>query len=166
MELAAVLLESFRRNGLVNAALLEHLTPADLDLSDGVGGLSIGQHLEHVVGMRKYWLGKVAPELASSISFSTLEGDNPFWELTLELPALAAAFEEADHAMLEAVQAAYTEDRTFSEVYSSDPAHFLQHTLVHDAHHRGQIMVLLRQQGRTLEQMNAIDRATWPVWKL
>ncbi len=163
--LSPVLLESFRRNGQVNAALLEHLAPADLEFSDGVGGLSIGQHLEHLVGVRKFWLEQVAPTFAAALQYHTLEGHNRFWQVTLELSTMAAAFAEGDQAVLAAVQAAYSSATPFEKYFSSDPAHFLQQTLVHDAHHRGQIIVLLRQHGRTLEEMSQLEGATWPIWK-
>ena len=165
METSVLLQDSFRRNGEVNAALLDHLIDADLTLADGQGGLSIGQHLEHLVGVRRYWLGRVAPASVERLHYITLEGDNRFWDLTLDLPTLKAAFEESDAVALEAVQNAYKEGRKFSGVYESDPAHFLQHMLVHDSHHRGQIMTLLRQCGRSLEQMDALEQATWPIWK-
>jgi len=165
MQLPPIVLEFFHRNGLVNAALLEHLTPDDLMLSDGQGGLSIGQHLEHLFGVRRYWVGKVAPTSAERIEHSTLEGNNRHWDVTLDLQSLKAAFEEGDLAALEAVQDAYRENRKFAGVYESDPSHLLFHAVVHDAHHRGQVMTLLRQHGRPLEQMDEIDGATWPIWK-
>ena len=48
--------------------------------------------------------------------------------------------------------------------YRSDPAHFLMHTIVHDSHHRGQILSLIRQGGRTPEQMDALD-SHWAIWR-
>ena len=164
-ELPLVVIESFRRNGRVNAALLETLTDADLDRSDGEGGMSIGQHLEHLAGMRRYWLGRVSPAHAEAITFTTQEGDQRFWTVTLGPAELRAALDQGDAAALDAVQSAYAEGRNFQGVYESDPAHFLQHILVHDAHHRGQVMGLLRRGGRSLEQMDALEQATWPIWK-
>ncbi|MFN8509671.1 MAG: DinB family protein [Deinococcaceae bacterium] len=165
-ELSRVLVESFRRNGQVNDVLLGHLTPSDLGYSDQVGGMSIGQHLEHLVGFRKGWLAEVSPEYAKNLSYITLEGDERFWKTTLDLDQLRAAFREGDCAVLDAVLDAYASGQPFADVYTSDPAHFLQHTLVHDAHHRGQVLALLRQNGRTLEHMDEIERATWPIWRM
>jgi uncharacterized damage-inducible protein DinB len=39
------------------------------------------------------------------------------------------------------------------------------HCLVHDAHHRGQIMALLRQSGRSAEERALLEDATWPIWR-
>ncbi|GBF05487.1 putative DinB family protein [Deinococcus aerius] len=164
-ELPAVLLESFQRNGRVNAAMLDAITEADLDLSDGQGGMSVGQHLEHLAGMRRYWVGRVSPAHAEAMTFTTQEADQRFWTVTLSPAELREAFSQGDAAALEAVQSAYAEGRSFTGVYESDPAHFLQHTIVHDAHHRGQVMNLLRRGGRSLEQMDALEQATWPIWK-
>jgi uncharacterized damage-inducible protein DinB len=55
--------------------------------------------------------------------------------------------------------------RVFEHVYRSHPAHFLIHTIVHDAHHRGAVLGLLRAGGRSVERMGELDDATWPVWK-
>lgn len=165
-ELPHILVESFHRNGQVNAALLEHLTPSDLGFSDGQGGMSVGQHLEHLVGFRKGWLEEASPEHAKKLSYTTLEGRERFWKTTLDLAQLKAAFQEGDRAVLDAVRDAYASGQSFVGVYESDPAHFLQHTLIHDAHHRGQVSVLLRQNGRTLEDMDEIERATWPIWRM
>lgn len=59
---------------------------------------------------------------------------------------------------------ALNENRLFEGAYKSHPAHFLQHIIVHDAHHRGQIFSLLRQGGWAREQLGTLDDATWPIW--
>ena len=54
-----LLLESFKRNGRVNQALLDALTPADFALSDGRGGWTVWtveKHLRHMAGFRLGWL--------------------------------------------------------------------------------------------------------------
>ena len=67
------------------------------------------------------------------------------------------------------MQAALDEGRSFPDpwhegTYQSSPAHFLQHTIVHDSHHRGQIMALLRAGGHTPEEMDALDQH-WAIWR-
>ncbi len=164
-ELPTVLLESFRRNGRVNAAVLERLTPEDLALDDGRGGWSVGQHLGHLVDFRVGWLTRVSPPHAEGLP-ELLDGtEERFWLNTTDRARIREAFDQGDAAALAAVQTAYAEDRAFPHAYTSDPAHFLQHILVHDAHHRGQVMSLLRQGGRTTDQMDELETATWPIWR-
>lgn len=152
----AVLLESFARNGRVNIAVLDALTPADLALSDGPGGNSVADLLAHMAGFRRGWLSRLSPGHAEALAEVTPDTD---------LDRLGLAFTQGDQAALRAVQVAVAEARPFELAYPTDPAHFLLHAMIHDAHHRGQIMTLLRQHGRTAEQLDGLEEATWPIWR-
>ncbi|AWN24542.1 damage-inducible protein DinB [Deinococcus irradiatisoli] len=162
--------ESFARNGRVNVAVIAALSEADLDLEDGAGGWTLGKHLGHLADFRKSWLSNISPPHAEGLP-EVLRGNWSNFELTTrDLGELAATFRAGDAAALQAVSDALREGRAFADpwnegAYASSPVHFLQHILVHDAHHRGQIMALLRRGGRTPEQMNALDDATWAIWR-
>lgn len=167
-----LLLESFRRNGRVNGVLLEALTPADFGLSDGRGGWTVERHLRHMAGFRVGWLWNLSRKHADPLLDHTqqdADGD-PLWRWQNSPPAeLAAAFAVGDEAAVKAVQAHLASGQPFADpwnegAYPSNPAHFLQHTIVHDSHHRGQIMALLRLGGRTKEQMDALDDH-WAIWR-
>ncbi|GAA3997899.1 DinB family protein [Deinococcus rubellus] len=155
--------ESFRRNGRVNDFLLDAITEADLALSDGRGGWTVGHHLTHMAGFRQGWLSNISPEHAEGLPTMTRGTE------LRDTQELAAAFKAGDEAALKAVHAALDEGRSFPDpweegTYQSSPAHFLQHTIVHDSHHRGQIMGLLRAGGHTAEEMNALDNH-WAIWR-
>ncbi|WP_102125253.1 DinB family protein [Deinococcus planocerae] len=167
-----LLLESFRRNGRVNGMLLSALTPADFDLSDGQGGWTVERHLRHMAGFRVGWLWNLSREHAGPLLDPTqkdADGD-PLWRWQNSPPSeLAAAFAAGDEAALEAVRSHLASGEPFADpwqegAYRSNPAHFLQHTIVHDAHHRGQVMALLRLGGRTPEGMEALDEH-WAIWR-
>ena len=159
-----LLLESFGRNAQVNNAVLNALTEADLALSDGQGGWNIGQHLGHLAEFRYGWLSFISSSHAKDIP-SVVEGDaNGFDLTTQDLDDIKQAFTAGDAAALEAVMGALGENRAFTGAYKSHPAHFLQHIIVHDSHHRGQIMSLLRRGGWTREHLSALEDATWTVW--
>jgi uncharacterized damage-inducible protein DinB len=160
-----LLLESFDRNGRLNREMLDAIPFSDLDLSDGQGGRSIGQLLGELAAFRHGWLSHISPEHAEGIP-SVIEGDELDYEMTAQsMDELTAAFAAGDAAAKRAVLDALEEGRSFEGAYTSHPGHFLQHILVHDAHHRGQIMTLLRQGGRPAEDMDALERATWPIWR-
>lgn len=97
------------------------------------------------------------------------DGD-PQWRWQDCAPAeLGAAFTGGDEAAVNAVGAPVASGEPFTDpwnegAYQSHPAHLLQHTIVHDSHHRSQIMALLRQCGRTAEEMNALDNH-WAIWR-
>ncbi|MFC4640440.1 DinB family protein [Deinococcus hohokamensis] len=167
-----LLLESFRRNARVNAALLSALTPTDFELSDGRGGWTVERHLRHMAGFRVGWLWNLARDYADPLLDHTqkdADGD-PQWRWQNSPPAeLGEAFAAGDDAAVKAVQAHLASGEPFADpwkegAYASNPAHFLQHTIVHDSHHRGQVMSLLRLGGRTPEEMDALDNH-WAIWR-
>jgi uncharacterized damage-inducible protein DinB len=159
-----LLFESFDRNGRVNRALLATLSLEDLEYSDGVGGYNIGQHLADLVDFRPSWLATVSPEHAARIP-SVVDESSPTWLNVDSIQQLEAAFEAGDTAMREAVRQAVLDARSFEQVYQTHPAHLMQHCIVHDSHHRGQILALLRQAGRPAEERHALEEATWPIWR-
>lgn len=163
-----LLLESFHRNARVNEALLNTLSDADLRLSDGKGGMTVAQTLSHIAGFRGGWLVAISPEHAEATN--ALAGERPIWEWkTDDLAALREMFIVGDEAAIKAVQAHLASGEPFADpwnegTYQSNPAHFLQHTIVHDSHHRGQIMTLLREGGRSKAEMDALDDH-WGIWR-
>lgn len=157
-------MESFTRNARVNRAILATLKPEDLTYGDGVGGFNIGQHLADVVGFRPGWLKRVAPEHAAQVP-SVVDSDSPTWLATSDITVIQAAFDAGDAAIRSAVIDAVIEGRSFEQVYTSHPAHLVQHCIVHDSHHRGQILALLRQAGRSAVVRDSLEAATWPIWR-
>ena len=159
----ALLLESFDRNARVNEAVLSAISESDLTFSDEQGGWNIGQHLGHLAEFRRNWLRFISPPHAENIP-SVVENDKNPHLTTQNLDEIKQAFSAGDAAALKAVMSALEENRSFEGAYKSHPAHFLQHIIVHDSHHRGQILSLLRQGGWTREQLGALDDATWTIW--
>lgn len=162
-----LLLIAFERNSRVNAALFAGIAPPDLDYAGGSGGWSIGKHLCHLASFRREWLGRLSPQhaerLTSIVGFADDSSD--FWPLTSDPLEIATAFRDGDAAAVAAVEAALDEGRLFEASHRSDPTDLLVHIVVHDAHHRGQVMSLLRHSGRTPEEMALLDEASWPVWR-
>ena len=157
--------DAFDRNGEVNAALLDALGDADLSVPDGRGGWSVGQHLGHLAEFRYGWLRHIAPAHAEGIPSVVDGGETDFVLTATTVGELAEAFRIGDAAAKRAVREQLAEDRPFERVYRSHPTAFLLHTVVHDAHHRGQVLAALRAAGRSRAWLDAVDDATWSVWR-
>ena len=145
----------------MNAALLSALNPSDLVLSDTLGGPSIGFLLAHIAHFRHGWVRDLAPELVGD-SFPTLQRGPRGEALILvhDLDGLARAFRTGDAASLQAVQAARAAGQGVGPG-SSDPTMMLARILSHDAHHRGQIMSILRIHGA---QKPGLGRLLFESW--
>ncbi|MBA2668526.1 MAG: DinB family protein [Trueperaceae bacterium] len=159
-----LILEGFERNARVTRALLATLDMDVLGYDDGVGGFSVGQHLADIVSFRRDWLSRVSPQHAEAIPDATAT-DSPTWLGVASIAELQAAFDAGDAAMRDAVLDAVSDGRQFQGAYESHPAHILVHCIVHDSHHRGQIAALLRQSGRSAEEREALEDASWPIWR-
>src|SRR5690606_13764316 len=129
-EILQIPLESFARNARVNRVTLATLKPADLTYSDGVGGFNIGQHLADIVNFRPDWLANVSPEHPARTPH--IVGETETWLLPTDIAAIQTAFDAGDAAMRDAVIDAVRHGRSFEAVYTSHPAHMLQHCIVHD----------------------------------
>jgi uncharacterized damage-inducible protein DinB len=160
----ALLFEAFARNARVNRAMLATLDMSVLAYEDGTGGFSIGQHLADVVSFRREWLSRVAPEHAARVP-DAIDMHASTWLAAESVAELQAAFDAGDAAIRDAVSSAVAAGRSFEGVYQSHPAQIIVHCIVHDAHHRGQIMALLRQSGRTAEERERLEEATWSIWR-
>jgi uncharacterized damage-inducible protein DinB len=160
----ALIFEAFDRNARVNRAVLATLDMPTLDHHDGVGGFNIGQHLADIVSFRADWLRRVAPEYAGPIP-DAIDESAPTWLKAKSIQDLEQAFDAGDAAVRDAVLDAVRAGRRFEGAYESHPAQVIVHCIVHDAHHRGQIMALLRQSGRGADERERLEEATWPIWR-
>lgn len=163
-----VLLEAMRRNARVNEFLLDHLRDEDLSLSDGKGGMTVAQMLSHMGVSRGGWLAEMSPEHAQSSK--ALAGETFLWAWhSTQRDAIKAMLRAGDQAAIQAVQAHLQSAEAFADprgvsTFPSNPAHFLILMLVHDANHRGQIVALLRQSGRSQEKLEELEEQ-WDIWR-
>jgi uncharacterized damage-inducible protein DinB len=160
----ALVFEAFDRNGRVNRAVLATLDMPSLDFGDALGGFTIGQHLADIVSFRSHWIARVSPEHVEGVP-DPIDERSPTWLKATSITELQSAFDAGDAIVRDAVLAAVMDGRPFERYYASHPAHVMVHCIVHDAHHRGQIMALLRQAGRSAEERERLEEATWPIWR-
>lgn len=163
-----LLLEAFRRNARVNEFLLDALSDADLARTDGRGGMTVAQMFSHMGVSRGGWLVDMAPEYAATTK--ALTGGKPVWEWQASSREdIRAMLRAGDEAAVQAVQAHLQSGQPFADpwkvgTYQSNPAYFLLQNIVHDSHHRGQMMVLLRQSGYSKGQLDRLEEQ-WDIWR-
>ena len=155
---------AWRANLRVNQMLLEHLTPDMLTARTPGGGYSVAQHLAHIVGVTKYRGVKLDNGLETLPDLFTIrEGlaeENPeAFVPETDLARIKDVLAQTAVAVQEAIEkvSGYTE----TSPYPSADA-YLVHMMVHDAHHRGQILLALKTSGYALPDEDAM----WLPWKV
>ena len=157
---------AWQANLRVNEVLLKHLTPEMLDARTPGGGYSMAQHLAHMVGTTKYWGAKLDKRLATLPRLFTIREE-------LDEDDLEAFVPETDlgrirEVMVQTAAAAREAEagKNAPEEVRWEPPHrntdaFLIHMMVHDAHHRGQVLLALKTSGYPLPDEDAM----WGPWR-
>ncbi len=135
-----------------------------LDACTPGGGYTAAQHLSHLVGSVKYWGSKLddahlggLPDL--TVHKNPSENDPDAFVPETDLKRIRAVFVETAEAARDAVKNA-PEGFTGELPHASTDA-FLIHMMVHDAHHRGQLLLALKTSGYALPD----EDSRWTPWK-
>lgn len=153
--------EAWQANSRVNAALLGHLTPEMLSAPTPGDGYTVAQHLAHMTQVVNYW------GWLRDISFADLP--DLYYDYDPETQAFKA---ETDLGKIQTVmaqtyaKALEASDKTEPPGNASESPHpttdaYLVHMMVHDAHHRGQILLALKTAGHPLPDEDAM----WAPWR-
>lgn len=160
MPLSTVVAQAWEADRRVTRALIDHLTPAMLDARTPGGGMTVAEHLAHVVGSTKHWGMALAPAPLETVPDLVREDDareEPAVEHDLGvIGQVVADTAAAARATVEAAPAGARGDLP----HPSGEA-YLIHMLVHTAHHRGQILLALKTNGFALPDENAL----WAPWR-
>lgn len=155
MSINSMVREAWLANNKVNKVFLEHLTPEMLSIQTPAGGYTIAQHLADMSNAAKYWLSKL--ENANINAIGNLYDENAeefIAEMNLE--RIRQVFQETTDVILKELENADASQLVHKSIES-----YMIHMLVHDAHHRGQILVTLKVTGHNIPEEDAV----WMPWK-
>ena len=155
---------AWQANLKVNRTLVDHLHPEMLKARTPGGGYSVAQHLAHIVGTTKYWGSKLdkhmekLPNLftvGESLDEEDIEAFVPETDLTRVREVLLETAEAAQDAAKGALHG------FMGELPHASADAYLIHMIVHDAHHRGQVLLALKTSGYALPDEDLM----WVPWK-
>lgn len=158
MSYSISLQRAWSRNLAVNRALIEHLTPAMLSATSPGGGFTVAEHLAHITGVVKHWGMRIDPERLTPVPDLAEEHDDGEWTAETDLDRILDVHTRTAAAAA-ATAAAYPDGSAASPHVDADA--YLIHMLVHDAHHRGQILLALKTAGHRLPDEDVL----WAPWR-
>lgn len=156
-ELAQVLTDAVEANVRANDALARHLTVDMMAAVTPGGGFTVAQHLAHMAGATKFWLSQLDDGASAPLPDLYDTADEVNFVADTDPARVGAALRATWLATLPVVLRA---DGRGSLPHPS-AAQFLMHMLVHDAHHRGQVLLALKTHAFPLPDDAALWRDAW-----
>jgi uncharacterized damage-inducible protein DinB len=159
-QLSAEVLHAWQTNTRVNRLLLAHLTPAMLAAQTPGGGFSVAQHLAHMVGVQKDWCEKLNASAVAALPDLYASGTDDYnteMQVEFDLVRISAVWAETEATVL----ASAISSDTKGNLPHVSVGSFLLHMVIHDTHHRGQVLLALKQAGFALPDEDQM----WRPWR-
>ena len=129
-------IETWQINNRINLYLLNNIDEAYLTDVSASKGRNVGEQFAHLHNARLMWLNASAPELTGNLQ--KIESSS---SITKEL--LSASLINSSIAIEELLEKGFTEGKIKN--FKPHPSAFLGYVLAHEAHHRGQIILSLKE---------------------
>ncbi len=148
-------LETWEIHNRINLYLLESVDPASLTSLSASKGRSVGEQFAHLHNVRLMWLKSAAPDLLAGLS--KLEKEKPADKKLLRQSLVASS--DAIRTLLSRSVEAGGKVKGFKPHAMA----FLGYLISHESHHRGQIILSLKQAGQVLDKKILYGIWEWGV---
>jgi uncharacterized damage-inducible protein DinB len=146
--------ETWSIHNRINLFLLDAITQQQLPLTPSVKGRSVGQLFAHMHDVRLMWLKASAPEL--------LEGLEKLGSDSHSKNDIAQALKNSGKAIEFLLGQAINADGRIKG-FKPHASGFLGYLIAHEAHHRGQVALIMRQNGQPLDKKISYGMWEWGV---
>lgn len=157
MAISQSIKEAWITNEGMNQILLAYLTPEMLSVQTSNKEWSVAGYLAHLAISKKWW-GKHINETQASLLPSLFSKTQDSVIASTDLTQIKDVFEQTSKVIFEIAETATTKGNL---PYASLEV-FLIQQMIHDGHHRGQILLLLRSAGFTPPDDDDFWGGWWP----
>lgn len=150
------LVEAWRTNNRISLFLIDHISAAGMKCTlSKRGGREVARQFAHMHDVRVYALEKRAKDLAVGLSKFQAKGSDKVVPTKAQLNKAFAASGKAVETFLVDVLSGAPKRRGFKKGLFTTFGYFI----AHESHHRGSILLTLKQSGHKLD--NATAYAIW-----
>jgi uncharacterized damage-inducible protein DinB len=149
--LIAQLVDAWHIHNRINLYLLDAVDESHYRDISASKGRTVGDQFAHIHNVRLMWLKASAPDLLATQT--KIEK-----EVALTRGLLKQSLGESADAMAQLLGKGFMEGKI--KGFKPHPAAFLGYLIAHEAHHRGQIFLALKQSGHAIDQ-----KTQYGIWE-
>jgi len=147
------IIETWQIHNRINLYLLEGIAEDALAAQSASKGRTVGQQFAHLHNVRMMWLKVAAPQLLEGLPKIEKEG--------MSKAALSDALTLSENAVTQLFELSKTTGKI--KGFKPHATAFLGYLISHESHHRGQIMLSLKQSGHMVDQKTQYGLWEWGV---
>lgn len=147
------LVETWNIHDRINRYLLAAVPEEALGFVSASKGRTVGEQVAHIHNVRLMWLKEAAPQLFAGLS--KIEKGT-----TLTIGNLASALEASGAAIAQLITDRQA-DGARVKGFKPHTTAFVGYLISHESHHRGQIVLTLKQAGHPVDKKTAFGLWEW-----
>ncbi|NDC42959.1 MAG: hypothetical protein EBZ77_15645 [Chitinophagia bacterium] len=146
------LVDTWQVHNRINLYVLEAIPEALYAATSPAKGRNVGAQLAHLHNVRLMWLKAAAPDLLPTLT-----------KIEPEMPLTAALLREHLTQSGEAISELLSRSISIGKIknFKPHPTAFMAYLIAHESHHRGQILLIMKENGYKIDRSVGFGMWEW-----